>query len=553
VADPDLETHDRSGDGMTPGHAIDIDGVRWTRTPVGFEVLSDDDLRLNKHIAAGRATIVKTGEHRTVYRVELARETVYWKECRLYGPRAWWRDFLRGPKAKLEFDRARALAARGIATVEPLAWGRMGGFWPPASFLITRALGDTAPLDDYLLLHPLPAPAVRRRLTEALAAFVAKLHDAGVTHPDLHPGNLLVRATGGHPEFFLIDVHDIQLSSSLGGAARRSNLAVLNRWFQIRATRTDRLRFWRAYGGPGTSSDDGDEIERDTERSVADLWASREERCLRASRHFQKVSGSGVSGFAVRELAPATLDRFLSNPDEPFDWPGVALLKDSRSATVCMLSVETSDGPRPMVYKRFKVTEVTDPFANLVRDSGALRSWKAGHAFIDRGLPTPRPVMVLHRRRFGLPTVGYLLCEQITDARHLDVAIRSASRSEKWWLGETLARWVRVMHERGVSNRDLKAANILVTAAGEYQFIDLVGVRVRRNVKRRIRVRDLARLNASFVASPEVTRTDRLRFLRIYLLWGRRGSAGWKDWWRQVARETSNKVRKNTLRNRPLG
>jgi tRNA A-37 threonylcarbamoyl transferase component Bud32 len=428
----------------------------------------------------------------------------------------------------------------------------MGGFWPPASFLITRALADTTPLDDYLLREPPPAPAERRGLTEALAAFVARLHDAGVTHPDLHPGNLLVRETGGHPEFFLIDVHDVQLGSSLGRAARRANLAVLNRWFQIRATRTDRLRFWRAYGGPGTSSDEGDEIERDTVRSIAALWASREERCLRASRHFQKVSGRGVSGFAVRELAPSVRDRFVSHPDEPFDSPGAHLLKDSRSSTVCLLSVETADGPRPMVYKRFKVTEWTDPFANLVRDPGALRSWRAGHAFIDRGLPTPRPMMVLHRRRFGLPTVGYLLCEQITDARHLDEAVRSAGRRERWRLGETLARWVRVMHERGVSNRDLKAANILVTAAGEYQFIDLVGVRTGRSVTRRIRVRDLARLNASFVASPDVTRTDRLRFLRIYLLWGRRGSAGWKDWWRQVAQETGNKVRKNSLRNRPL-
>jgi len=228
------------------------------------------------------------------------------------------------------------------------------------------------------------------------------------------------------------------------------------------------------------------------------------------------------------------------------------LLKDSRSATVCLLSVETSEGPRPMVYKRFKVTETTDPLANLLRASGALQSWKAGHAFIDRGLPTPRPVMLLHRRRFGLPTVGYLLCDQVADARHLDDAIRSAGRCEKRRLAETLARWVRVMHERGISNRDLKAANILVTRMGDCQFIDLVGVRTRRNIGQRLRVRDLSRLNASFVAAPEVTHTDRLRFLRIYLLWGRRGSAGWKDWWRQVALETSNKVRKNSLRNRPL-
>jgi hypothetical protein len=68
----------------------------------------------------------------------------------------------------------------------------------------------------------------------------------------------------------------------------------------------------------------------------------------------------------------------------------------------------------------------------------------------------------------------------------------------------------------------------------------------------RLRLRDLTRLNASFVASPHVTRTDRLRFLRTYMLWGLAGQGGWKDWWRTVAARTEDKVRRNRRRNRPL-
>jgi len=533
----------------SPGAAA-IDGVRWTFTPAGREALRDDDLRLEKHLAAGRASVVKHGGHRTVYRIALGDETVYWKVCRLYGPRAWWRDFLRGPKAKLEFDRARELANRGLATVEPLAWGRMGGFWPPASHLVTRALERTVPLDEYLLDHLPRSPADRRRLTGALAEFIAKLHDAGVTHPDLHPGNLLVREEPSGYQFFLIDVHDVQLGPPLDRAARRANLALLNRWFQIRATRSDRLRFWRAYGGANASPEDDRLIESETEKSILRLWQSRDGRCLRPNRHFQKVSGRGVRGFAVASLTPGLIDPLLSMPDAPFTWSQATILKDSRSATVCRWSLAAGDS---VVYKRFRLTQASDPVANLFRRSGAMRSWQAGHAFLDRGLPTPRPRLVFQRRRFGLPTVGYLLCEGVPDNKHLHEAIMSAGRADKWEIVETLARWVRLMHDRGVSHRDLKAANILVTAARECQFIDLVGVRFRQTVPRRIRVRDLARLNASFVSVPEVSRTDRLRFLRVYLLWSLRGSAGWKDWWNEIAQATEDKVRRNALRNRPLG
>jgi hypothetical protein len=49
-----------------------------------------------------------------------------------------------------------------------------------------------------------------------------------------------------------------------------------------------------------------------------------------------------------------------------------------------------------------------------------------------------------------------------------------------------------------------------------------------------------------------LTRTDKLRFLRIYLGWGLTGKQGWKEWWRAIARETQAKVERNARRGRPL-
>lgn len=108
------------------------------------------------------------------------------------------------------------------------------------------------------------------------------------------------------------------------------------------------------------------------------------------------------------------------------------------------------------------------------------------------------------------------------------------------------------MHDRAVSHRDLKACNILLERGVEPVLIDLVGVRIRRAVSFRQRAKELARLNASFLASPDVTCTVRLRFLRTYLAAGDCRIADWKSWWREIRRATVAKQAKNRRNGRPL-
>jgi predicted unusual protein kinase regulating ubiquinone biosynthesis (AarF/ABC1/UbiB family) len=88
-------------------------------------------------------------------------------------------------------------------------------------------------------------------LAEALGAFVARLHAAGVFHHDFHPGNILVRwPADGPPAFALIDLHAVRLRTlgrPIDWRDCEKNLVMLNRYFILRASRTDRLRFWQAY------------------------------------------------------------------------------------------------------------------------------------------------------------------------------------------------------------------------------------------------------------------------------------------------------------------
>jgi hypothetical protein len=139
---------------------------------------------------------------------------------------------------------------------------------------------------------------------------------------------------------------------------------------------------------------------------------------------------------------------------------------------------------------------------------------------------------------------------------------------------DQVARLVGQLHHRQLSHRDLKAANLLVSPAAcvvtgrglapmegsgvgavgadQVWFIDLVGVRRHGKLRRQRRIQNLARLHASFLAHPALTRTDKLRFLRVYLRWGLRGRLGWKRWWRQVEGATQEKVQRNLRSGRPL-
>jgi hypothetical protein len=221
------------------------------------------------------------------------------------------------------------------------------------------------------------------------------MHDRGIVHHDLHPGNLLVRlGPDDLPEYFLIDLHAVQVRSPLSWRPSRANLVLLNRWFTLRATRTDRLRFWRTYCNArqlgGVASRYAVDLEERTGASNRAFWRTRDRRCLASNRYFQPVRSAAASGHAVRDLPHELLNTLLADPDAAFGWPGVKLLKDSRSSTVAEFEANVNGVPQRVIYKRFRVTSWSDPWKALVRRSPALRSWVYGHALRDRCQPTPR-------------------------------------------------------------------------------------------------------------------------------------------------------------------
>ncbi|HEX4590546.1 MAG TPA: lipopolysaccharide kinase InaA family protein, partial [Gemmataceae bacterium] len=413
----------------------DVSTVRWhIAHRFRHVLLADGRLPLADWLRDGTATVVKDGPHRAVYRVCLPGLDCHIKHYRLLGWRSRIRQMIRPNKARREAAIAAELKSRGIPTPNPIGWGVEGnGVGPAASWLIAETVADAAPLVAFIEttltgLSPTELARMRQRLAHEMGGFIAGLHAAGVVHHDLHPGNLLVRqGADGSPHFWLIDLHAVSLGSPCPWATRRANLIVFNRYFQLRASRSDRLRFWRAYVAssqalfPGSANTAAVELERETERSNLQFWQARDARCRHTNRYYKRVRSDLVRGHAVRDFDASAL---TANPDEPLERPGVRTLKNSRSSTVVEMDATVGGTTRRVIYKRFAVTGQAERFLALGRPTAALRSWVFGHGLRERGLPTARPLAVFHRIRNGLPAKGYLLTEKIESAVDLHGFLR---------------------------------------------------------------------------------------------------------------------------------
>jgi serine/threonine protein kinase len=89
----------------------------------------------------------------------------------------------------------------------------------------------------------------KRALIEELARFVRRMHDRRVAHRDLKPQNIIAEQTGaGSWRISIVDADGIRLGP-VSRRARAKNIRRLARSFlgDPAVTRTDRLRFVRAY------------------------------------------------------------------------------------------------------------------------------------------------------------------------------------------------------------------------------------------------------------------------------------------------------------------
>lgn len=533
------------------------------------------------------ATLVKRNSQRDVWRVVIPEGGFFVKVYHPVGLLARAKLLIRGPIASQEWHVGRYAAAHGIATVAPvaMAWQqdrRITG----RSVLITEEVAGAKPLNEYWIGIRKDRVAADR-LLDALARLIARAHQCGFQHGDMHPGNLLVRSDGARHEVFFVDLHRVHTGRSVMPRQVVANLAQLNQWFRRNATRTQRLRFLHNYICYRDQFAQASPLARNwrinlrklaadlavqAERHARRLWAKRDRRSMRTSKYFAKIRPAdgwrghallltkhpASSGFGeVIRIDRRQWENWLQDPLAWADPTRHTLLKDSHTATICRARMTTADTTLEVVVKRHLARNAWKKLVQTFGPSRNMRSWRMANKLRNRELPAAIPLAVVQRFALGIFRQDSISITEFVDGavdlesfltRGVADLPAEMQRRIKDRLIDSVVRLLKAFHERGFVHRDLKAPNLMIRWEPPYDaepvltFIDMDGISHRLRSTEPQRIRAIVRLCASLLSSPGCTASDRLRFLKTYLTGPGRTSSDWKRYWRRIYDEVCTKL-----------
>ena len=166
-------------------------------------------------------------------------------------------------EAAKEFEAIEALTRAGVPCQRAVAFGERSLNGKVESFLVTEALDGYRQLEKMIhdFLPPLSSSMVSRKraLIKEVASLVAALHGAGFNHKDLYLTHILAmpKPEGSAEEGgYTLKLIDLQRVNHRTSGRRRwlvKDIAALNYSSPSEIiTRTDRLRFYKAYRGKGS-------------------------------------------------------------------------------------------------------------------------------------------------------------------------------------------------------------------------------------------------------------------------------------------------------------
>ncbi|MBK9120835.1 MAG: hypothetical protein IPM18_14745 [Phycisphaerales bacterium] len=571
------------------------DGVTWLHRPE-----AEGLLRLVRRTAWAAPEDqgwerVKHNARREVWRAEIGGATYYLK----YYLRDPWlrrlRNVFRGHPCNAEWDAACFTERHGIAAPRAVACTshlpRGGG---ACAVLITAAITPAESLSSFWLRLATDDDPVRRRrdtahLLDLLAEMIARAHQAGFEHLDMHVDNILVRPVAPRQyQTVFVDLQTARRNVPIRDGAIVRNLAQLNQWFRRHASLSDRLRFLRAYlryrnefevlyehGRPLALSfrELVTALQVMARHHAERLWARRDRRAGRDGRYFCRLRlPGGWRGLALTcckhsadesRASQLVFERrwWRTQLADPLRWfrtqEGSARCKNSHSAEILRTSLPHPDGEIPVIIKHPRARNWRRRMAQWRPISRSRRAWRMGQALLNREIPTARPLALIERRIGPLAVDSVLVTEAVAQAVDLETFLRRAGgllRGTAWYrlkydLMVIVARELRRLHERGFRHRDCKASNLLVVNEPELQicWIDLDGIRIGRVPRedqprpRNHELRAIARLAASLEPLGLVTRADAARFLREYSAQFGAARTTWRGIWHAVAAAVARK------------
>ncbi len=411
-----------------------------------------------------------------------------------------------GSRAKAEWDALEKMRSLGFAVPHPLAYAQGTLDGQLTSMLLTGAIKDARNLRE--LLESLSAEG-RLRMLSSLGAELRTLHNRGVYHRDMQPGNFFGKPLDTGFKFYFLDLHKAVFGAGVSSRRRIRDIGQLVFNLGTMCSQSEIEAFLRSYmgGAHGTRF-----LQRVTSRARklrGIRKKSRARRCLKTGTHFMVEHEGKARIYRRRDVNTSDV---------------LAAVEKHRATGKSAGAVETGGGT--FYVKRIESVSLWQNFKDMFQRPRGRRAWHAANALLLRQIPVPRPLALVEEFSLGRLKRSYLVSKYLesteTLARyiHRNFVQHAPQPGQMSTLLRDLAAALAKIYNESIYHGDLKASNILVAQkpGGPVQFFltDFDGIQLWRRPNHSRVAKNLVQLYCSVpfcVARPVAARFF-LRFLR---------------------------------------
>ena len=512
--------------------------IRWTIVDGWTKVISGRDtpdwLNLDRD---RRATLVKSNPNRRVWRVAVGDRVLYVKEFVGSSIADTLRNLLRGGPALREWRAAQAAVQRNVPCVRFVAYGMSSG----RGWLVSEEMaGGTALSDAWLRACGASDRRPPKQRTDVLATAAARLlaraHASGLVHGDDHPRNMVVvTADDGSCTACYLDLQRARIKGHVSERLAADSLGQLHQWFQLRASRSQRLRFLRTYCRERAIDHPeaagvmmrtfASAVPAATHAQAVKLWAKRDRRIGGTNSYFARLRLDRSRRASV-PLRFRQGDRFPS--------PSMSdRTADEWRAVLNAFQVNANGVPNSISECRSTAAGLLQRVRRLFGRSPQRRAFVMGHRLRNRDLPCRWPLAIIEGTTPGREPISRVWL----DANPTTVDLVSFLEQRKGYLATrrqictSLGRLVSLMADRGASVPRATNSTFGVAVAALRAIIDepLDVVLQARDVQRD-RVVTAGALYILVRRGGAFSRTDGVRFLKAL------SPRDWKHLWQTIER-----------------
>jgi tRNA A-37 threonylcarbamoyl transferase component Bud32 len=298
----------------------------------------------------------------------------------------------------------------------------------------------------------------KRNLTCKLMIILAKMHQAGIKHLDLHLNNFLVKDN----TIYTIDgtpVKQDKKGRPLKIKDRLKNLALLFAQFKLSdySLVCDLHKEYFEISGLKGTECLFEELELRIERWRR--WRIKNYVKLNSKEYSELVCRKSFVRFMLckRTYYTPEMTAFLDNPDRIINDANSIFLKKGNSSTVIKIRIDDHD----LVVKRYNIKNFRHRLRRFLRPSRAAHSWQSAHRLLLLGIATPMPVAMLERRFGYFRGRAYFVYEYVDGPNSIDY-FKDSVIDQKMDIARRIVGIFKNLKIARISHHDMKGTNIII-------------------------------------------------------------------------------------------